>query len=952
MPLMDQNTPINETPADPPAPPLPDPPPEPLEPPGSLEPPAPPAVVRPSGSGRSRRRWRRLLASRRLWILPILLAALWIRLAGLNKSIWEDEAHSLLLAAQTPYRHALLLNLSVLAFKAGHGLIACGSLALMRLPFLAAGLLAVWMGWLLGRVRRDWLLGFLLALALALWPNKAFLDTMARDYPIGIFTSLAALVAWEAYRVRPSTPRLGLALLAMVYAVLSLDLNVLWLSAPVFYLGWEWVREAFGLLRPRLLRSRPGPAVPPTGGAAPAAAPRRPARPLWRLLARLTLQTALAAWVLVYTADLKMGPGFSGRSLQKAGAMLWGAPGGPHQPVAAGLPKPAGPPPVAAPQPAPGALVAAPREPGLPEFFRYLGRMEALAFRGPELYPPAIFGMTNPRQITLTHLIFSPVQGRLDHQETVYKWLLLGLILGSLLMLFESPPLALTAWLFILGTGFAVFATGHNTEDRYFVNSGLFLLLVLVLLAARLLRLGRGLLLRRRPRWNAAVTLALALALGVGGLIAAAPDARHAARYAYQDWQEIYDQADQSYPGGVLFVGIGPQSLQITDAIAANHHDLWHPADFWHSPRRNLFVDASKDRGYLDLFLLDQLNALEGMVIYKPTYWELDYKPFTQYPDLFQFTEFFNMTCAARLAGLGHRVFVTRGGAALPLLPRLLETAATGPRQGRVYRMQCYFEVPGDYELTVGEAPDCHLLAAAADGTTLTLATRPATPGTTATLARRPAWQPVAGHEPPLALHPARESAALLVSPPLPFTTCTVTLVFDNPPGARVPLLALTRRPPERRFERVTSSYDVGPIAYWQVGPGLTFGMPLQIRRLVDSTTTLSVRGYLFDMQSRQEVGRSETFIRPNRKTLAPGDLMWLGSFNLNEGTVRTLLNRNLLLSILPLYQDPLKEGLLDPEPILNTKMIDKTINQYVACYLRIVAANGKLALRIAYPKD
>ncbi len=207
--------------------------------------------------------WFGSLFGRKWWILLILAGALWVRWDGWSRTVNEDEAF-FSIETTSEYQNPALqatgasrraYTTSHLLFNVADWLRATGRIELVRLPFLLIGILACWFGWRLGRSMGDWLSGLLLAVALALWPFKAYSDVEVRYY--GLMLSLPVAQFWllESWRRKPTWGRMAGALILSALAALTQILSVVLMAAPWIYMLWKLPEGLARLAR----RRRPGP---------------------------------------------------------------------------------------------------------------------------------------------------------------------------------------------------------------------------------------------------------------------------------------------------------------------------------------------------------------------------------------------------------------------------------------------------------------------------------------------------------------------------------------------------------------------------------------------------------------------------------------------------------------------------------------------------------------------
>lgn len=917
--------------------------------------------------------WRGSLFGRRLWIVPLLLAALWNRWPDLAKPLIHDEWRTIISKYFVP-PHTEYAYLVLQAARLSEWLMnrSAGSLVVMRLPYLFFGLAAIWAGWRLGRVWRNWTAGFLLALLLTLWPFKLYYDTMLREYAVELCLLLAALVSWEAFRRRPAFRPLTRALLLTLLAALTHELALVVVVVPFFYLVCHTARQAAGAFR----RRRSGAASEP---------PRRRRLPLLRLLG----QWLLTALFILGTITIHRGTRFTAELFEKARASMISAeeklipPQALPAPTPVGAPTPATPRPVPTPAPAvtpapgpspapapqvppafasPGltprqierARQVAAGEPILPtpaESVHFVATAFRQAFRPHAWSPAPLLGLQAQPRI-FEELIFGPPPaGRPLDLPWVNLVLLVALLAGSLALLFKSPPLLLGCWSLIFANALLVAFNHHLRPDpaaRYFTPAAvgaLFLLTAALELLARILLLP----LRRRPRLRARVILAGCLLLAASCITLTAGYCRRSgpayAGYWYDPEKTYFSTALAGKLGqGILFFGNDPENWEFLNHLETLHAE--HSATaFWDSPRRNTFLSIRDNRTLSDLALIERLNDYRALVLFAWNGYG-GFTPLPKYSALFDFKDQDFRTVHASICDLGRRVFIMRGHAVLPLQPRFAALQPTTATTALHYDLDAQYEVPGSYELSIGQTPACRVVAVEVDGKALPLATRrvPAPPAggdpdLTALLAR---LTPGPAGRLPFFTASTTETVAVYRTPlramqPAPQR---ITILFDKPPAAQAPLLRW--RYLENQWSPVTADLQIGSFQIDRDAAGFLMGAPF---RLASATTRSQVaRFYLSDVTARQNLVCADYLAARRFRDLKQGDLFWMGTIEFSNDQARQYAGHVLLLTVQPLNFTYYTREDTQASPLTAAKKdIYAPMNYYFISYLRFIATGGEI---------
>ncbi|MEN6625121.1 MAG: hypothetical protein ABFD69_02715 [Candidatus Sumerlaeia bacterium] len=732
----------------------------------------------------------------------ILAGALWLRWDGWSRPVNEDEAYFYLepsILFQNPAMQATRASASAYftsytMFKFVGLLRATGHIELVRLPFLLIGLMGIWFGWKLGRAAGGWLMAFVFALVLALWPFKAYSDVEIRYYCLMLSLPVGELWLLERWRRRPAWPGFLSATAVTAFAALVQVMSLILVAAPWIYAAWIAFESR------RQFRAR-----------------RFAVRYAAQVLALLLASAALVcfnrgpAWFnerFGLRIDVTENPEIT-RAREE------------------------------------GRLFGPKIERGAPDV---PSPLKALAWSGAAIgnslagrNAPRLFGLQETPPFFWT--LFTGLGGRGDFVpgDWANVALLLALLLGSAALARRSPPLVVSAWAILLANAMLIDLNRHlyMVAMRYYALGGL----MVVLLAAA----GIGWLLqvalwparcigRRR---HASATVAAALVIGIVSFAALERPVRARTGYFIQDWKGLYRLGAARFPQGAYFIGMAAPSQQLYNDLAVARSSEESPADYWASPRRNRVEEAYEHPGWTDMALLEQLNPFAGLVTFMPEYWRGDFFPLYRYKTMLPQEPIRLFGVRGRLAPLGRMFFVCRGRATMPLLPRF---SVNGP----VSRLDCHFEVPGVYEILVGESRSAKLTSLKVDGRTLPFDV----------IERREPWalpenldtrwcDPAESGHNPVFLAPARLCRARFSSPVYFGTTQTLELAWSDRLTTSVPVIDL--RLVEGEWIPASKSISAGGARAWRDGSAFYFNVPIRIEKpdkpILDATLYLDGPG-------------------------------------------------------------------------------------------------------------
>ena len=872
------------------------------------------------------------LLGRRRWVWLILLVALALRWNAWSKTINEDEAFFFVetlpyyvnptLAATGASPHGYFT--SHLLFGLGEWLVGLGDMRAVRAPFLLLGLAACLFGWRLGRRLRDWPAALALALALALWPYKAYWDVEVRYY--GVMMSLAVGAWWLLERWRRE-PRWGTFLSAVAVtwlAALTQIIALVLLAGPWFYLGWI---ATAGFWRARRAGSRTW-AIRCAG---------------WLIV--LLFATLAALW-------LNRGPDWFARRLGMEQAPAWLRPAPPEGFVMQvdldrGEPH----------TPRPGEAIA------------WTLKSAGAAFAPQGWNAPALFGLADqPR--AFWELIagiggeYEPAPGSLPH-----LLLLAGLLLGTAGLFWRSPPLALTLWVCLLASNVLLDANRHMYQvvTRYYTLQALIVVVIIAAGVPLALRPLRWPLFRWRPRLNARVTVTAGLVLAVVAVAALQGITRARAGYFIQDWKSLYRDASARFPGGAFHLGMAAHTQRLYNDLAVGAEEIGTPEEAWRSPRLHRVIEAYHHPSIRGRALLDRLNPFEGLVFFNPIYWTEDFNPLT--PDLPLDAPEPRTWHGVHgsFVPVGYRCFVMRGAMALPLLPRFLEEDATTTRPA-TYALEVYCEVPGVYELSVGGTGAAGLIEALADELVLPLADGPASATLAANLepvvssldpldhlytpedydprALDPRFLPDYGKPAPfpVELAPARESAVLLATPPGPFQPFALRLRYDGSPLAAAPIVRLRY---VTAWTPATYTFDAGTPTIRETDAAFHIAMPLRVAQAPAEAMQLSLT--LIETGATSPVMRSDLTLHDRQRPLHPGDLLAPPALEIPRERARALLDRPLRLLLTVQLAQPSRQLPSRPDLIVDQSRRAGS-GVWLATYLRFTEEDGSIRLMTGQP--
>ncbi len=855
--------------------------------------------------------WFGSLFGRKWWILLILAGALWVRWDGWSRTVNEDEAF-FSIETTSEYQNPALqatgasrraYTTSHLLFNVADWLRATGRIELVRLPFLLIGILACWFGWRLGRSMGDWLSGLLLAVALALWPFKAYSDVEVRYY--GLMLSLPVAQFWllESWRRKPTWGRMAGALILSALAALTQILSVVLMAAPWIYMLWKLPEGLARLAR----RRRPGPEYN-------------------RFALRWVGQ--LFALVLITLAVLTANRGRHWMKQQL----------GFGKPVATAA--------------APADRSKEVKTPGLGEALAWSSA--ALTDSIKTRNAPRLLGLQDSPNFFWE--LLAGLGGRSDFKpgDSTNTLLLLALLLGTVALILRSPPLAVSLWAILLANGMSMDLNRGNYSiltTRYYTLAGLMIVMLATLGVGALMRAARWPVWKTGRRLNAYVTLALGLAIGVAAFAAWQRPARARTQYFIQDWKGLYAKATKRFPLGAYFLGMAAPSQQLYNDLAAARFSERRPSDYWLSPLRNRVEEAYLRMGDTDITLIEQLNPFQGLVVFNPAYWEKDYFPLREYKDFLPREPVADLHgVKATFVPLGREAFVMRGRLTLPLMPRFFASGDGGAH----YRMDCHYEVPGIYELLIGGAAAARLIEIKVDGEALQFETAERDPA-----AERAgpgengkSWGPARAlpldwkvaceaETNPIDLRPAREYRIRFRVPAAFRQAQPIEMTWSDRLTTATPIVSWSYK--NRDWIPATKSVTVGDVYTWSDDQFFYFSLPIRIgtpeKQVIDTTL------YLDDPTSKSVVARQSNPLIIEQRHLATGDILWCRPLRIPLAEARARMDKNLRLCILASEGDNAPNGWkLKPEEIVTLGRRLGT-GSFMVGMVRFVERDGRLGV-------
>lgn len=831
-----------------------------------------------------RRLWFGSLFGRRWWILLILAGALWIRWDAWSRTVNEDEAFFSIettaayqnpaLQATGASRHAYFTSHRL--FNVAEWLRATGHIELVRLPFLLIGILACWFGWRLGRSMGDWFSGFLLAVALALWPFKAYSDVEIRYYGLMLSLPIAQFWLLESWRRKPTWGRMAGALVLSALACLTQVLSVILMIAPWIYILWK-LPEGFVRLKRR----------------------GRPAGEYNRFMLRYCGQ--FFALVLITLAVLTAN---RGRQFMKERL---------------GISKPV-------------ATAAAPADPK--KQVKSPGLGDAIGWSRAALAES--IGQRNvPRMLALQDSpnffweLLTGLGGRRDFQpgDWANTLLLIALLLGSVALILRSPPLAISLWAILLANGMLIDLNRANYSiltTRYYTIAGLMIVMIVALGIGVLTRLVRRPLWKANHRLNAFATLGAALIIGIAAFAILQGPVRARARYFIQDWAGLYAKAAKRFPLGAYYLGMAAPTQQLYNDLAAARFNERRPSDYWLSPMRNRVEEAYPRMGDTDVMILEQLNPCQGLVVFNPAYWEKDYFPLREYKDFLPREPIGDLQgVKATFIPLGREAFIMRGKLTMPLMPRFFVSGEGGAN----YRIDCHYEAPGIYELLIGGPASSKLIEIKVGGEALQFETaeRNLAADRAGLGENEKAWPPARAlpldwkvafeaDTNPIVMQPPREYRVRFSAPAAFRETQPIEMTWSDRLTTATPIVSWTYK--NREWIPATKSITLGDVYTWSDGKAFYFSMPIRIgnpeKQVIDATL------FIDDPSSKTVVAQQQNPFMIAQRRLDTGDILWCKPLRIPIAEARARMNKNLRLCIISSDGDNSPNGWkLKPEEIV-----------------------------------
>jgi hypothetical protein len=617
---------------------------------------------------------------RRYYIWFILILALGIRLPNYNKSVEVDEMHSLDVAKPVGERLFYkkftagtwdAYETNIFIYKLSNNLIWFGSEAIVRLPYLLIGLLAIYFGWRLGRTWRFWYLAFWFALLLALWPLKVYWDGIIRHYTIMNFFWVLMILGWERFRLRPTFGRFLLAMLINVLAAWTHVVAVIVCVVPFIYVPWIWL---VGIIRFRkckeLLLNK---------------------RRLFRNISLTILQIAILAASGLAMVTVNQGPNWTKQKIDTAWTMLNG-----HA--------------AATPATTTGRAKNDINPPDPKRFFVEAAKAIKLKQNGfmPWVYLDPSWRAPFHMQKFFVGWEKMPTPA----QATRLNWLLIGLLgVGGLFALLKSPPLFVANWIITFSTAMLLYFNAdhhlYGVEPRYYMMAYSWLLFQAALGLAVLtwsIDAIASRFLTRRIALRCGILLCVSGAALILWLLWGAIGANRAFRL--QSWKESYAWVHPPDADGIVLMGNGTFTYKYYNKLQWRREQLTDRKTGWNTYSNNVLLDFMTDFKMRDMAIVEQFNprryfiteffssAMPDRVLLSRIQPLLEKLP-TQRTALDGSSK--NAMNRIRLTkyDLGHHVFVLNGKLGMPLLPRL--QLPTNDAHG--YELVLHNEVPGTYSL-------------------------------------------------------------------------------------------------------------------------------------------------------------------------------------------------------------------------------------------------------------
>ncbi len=831
------------------------------------------------------------LMGRRWWLAAILLVALFLRIPGLDKSVWEDEVSSFIEAQPNSdfAQHWGGFQSSFIIFRICDVLRSTGSMVVTRLPSLALGLLGIVFAWRLGRLWRHWKFGFTLALLMALWPFQAEWDTQVRYYSLMICFTMGMVLAWESWRLRPGWRRLGIALISVPLACLTHSMGIVFLTLPWIYVGWETLARVWISLRNVKRGKLNGHGEKSRGF------------PCGALMLG-------ASWILLLIVSafvLRCNLGSDWRSRLQAPAKTA----------------------------SPGSAAGDPANNTKTNYVLATRQTVLATPMGAVSYGRRVMGeMFQPGQWSIGPLIGSDLRPSFFHGLVRGGWeqpdwqpggmfntaLLLALVLGTIALCFVSPPLALALWAIVLSTSMAMFLNRSIVQPhpRHYAAIGI---VAIILVAFSAGELWRWALLpwRRRARLAARLTLSSAIIAGAGAVAFGGRATIGGATRVVQDWKGLYEETQRMLPDGAVYIGIGAKNIRFYHELTSAESAQREPRNAYESSRANAVFEgfSTTTRNWA---VLEQLNSRDGLVCFRYAYWPSEYYPMTPPFNGWLPRETHDWEALHATVGpAGHRVFVTRGALALPLIRRL----ADGEKS---YRLDCHYEVPGNYRLVMeGIGESSGLPVVKIDGNVIVLH-KDSTPGS--------GPDGVAGKT--SVIH---GYATEFASPRDPGTTQTLQLDFSRSAVTTMPTLHWQRvGAPDAGF---TAELRLNRPLVWSDAGRQFIGLPLDVLSADAKPSTLVAR--LVDPQDgRIYFAQQFSFAADDRKWNI-GDTIWVGPLTIENAQAASWQGRPLVLTLRSMRADGSSEAIAAQERNFGNAGEMRVMN------IRFIENAGRLVMQV-----
>jgi hypothetical protein len=279
-------------------------------------------------------------------------------------------------------------------------------------------------------------------------------------------------------------------------------------------------------------------------------------------------------------------------------------------------------------------------------------------------------------------------------------------------------------------------------------------------------------------------------------------------------------------------------------------------------------------------------------------------------------------------------------------MPRLIDDRSNDDGTSTTYRLDCYYEMPGLYELTIGESSTCQPLAVMVDGKPAALERRAVRRREAGLGTSFPALPDRAGDW-PVASRPNFEYAARIRTPrdSMDPQGQSIVIRLDRPVADRAPLVRWELV--NEQWSPVCASYDLGPVATRTDRQGVTLGAPARINRIPDNPEDhLIAQCHLMDLDTGESLWHKDHYFNQARRGFRPGEFTWLGPLRIELETLAQWSGRRLALAIMPfVYGEagPQSERVLCAE-----SQYYRPRKCFVLCDVAVTGQSGETSVKIA----